>query len=243
MARFFRSIILVFSLLFSFCVWASGSEHHFRFHNSDIHLIWYSEFTSQEKKHLTKWVKSGLNVVRHLNGKLPRNKLRFQLQQRESNRNSPVPYAQVLRDDMPGVHFWVDAKRTYYDLIRDWTFTHELVHLYIDYPGDKDIWLSEGLATYYQNILLVRGGLLTERDFWRRYVEGLNRGKYDSNFDGYPLEAVSEHMRGIGMYMRVYWSGALFFLEANIALWERDKPLLDQLLVTFLACCQSPSQY
>ena len=233
-------------VLFYFIVFGPSSvaaesayqEHHFQSAGADIHLVWYSSFTDAQQAKLTTWVKSGLTLVRHLNGALPRKKMRFHLQQQDSKGKSPVPYAQVLRDGMPGVHFWVDANRSDYDLKRDWTFTHELVHLFIDYPGDKDLWISEGLATYYQNILLVRGGLLTERDFWRRFIEGLRRGRHDSNYDGNPLEAVSEHMRGIGSYMRVYWSGALFFLQGSIALLERDQPHLDELLRTFIDCCQ-----
>ena len=147
-----------------------GSEH-FIWADSDIQLVWYSEFSEQDKDKLRNWMKNGLNLVRHLNGQLPRKEIRFHIQKKETDTKSPVPYAQVLRDGVQGVHFWVDTRKPYYDFIRDWTFTHELVHLFIDYPGDKDVWLSEGLATYYQNILLVRGGLLTERDFWRRFVE------------------------------------------------------------------------
>lgn len=235
-----RKWVLIITILLSIQTSASiRTEHHFQMAKSDIHLVWYSDFSPQQQDKLTRWVKSGLNLVRHLNGSLPRKKMRFHLQQKASEGKSPVPYAQVLRDGMPGVHFWVDANRSEYDLNRDWTFTHELVHLFIDYPGLKDVWISEGLATYYQNILLVRGGLLNERDFWRRFVEGLRRGKRDSNFDGYPLEMVSEHMRGIGAFMRVYWTGALFFLEGNTWMLEKDKTSLDKVLGSFLVCCQN----
>lgn len=234
--RYFRLVVLIFLFSSSEAQTSQGSHSDFVWGDAHIHVYWYSNFSDAEKEKLANWLKHGLQMVRTLNGQLPRKKLRFHLQYKASN-PSPVPYAQVLRDDVLGVHFWVDAQRSYYDLIRDWTFPHELVHLFLNYLGDEDAWINEGLSTYYQYILLVRSGLLEERYFWRRFIQGVERGKNDSDYDGYPLHLVSEHMRSQGGFNRVYWSGALFFLEANLMLLENESSL-EMLISKYMECCQ-----
>lgn len=46
------------------------------------------------------------------------------------------------------------------ELSRDWTATHELSHMLLPYVASRDRWLSESLASYYQNVLRARDGRL-----------------------------------------------------------------------------------
>jgi hypothetical protein len=116
-----------------------------------------------------------------LYGGLPRDPIRI-LVERSDNAGEPVFSAQVLRQKPQGIQFWVNTTFALEAFLQDWTAVHELVHLYIPYPGDADIWLSEGLATYYQNILRTRTGVLSEKQAWQNFYNGFMRGQVDAGY-------------------------------------------------------------
>ena len=49
------------------------------------------------------------------------------------------------------------------------------------YISSRDRWLSEGLASYYQNVLRARDGRLTDTQAWQLLYEGFQRGKKNTN--------------------------------------------------------------
>ncbi len=71
--------------------------------------------------------------------------------------NEPTPWAYVVRGGSPAAHFFVNQRRPIREFFDDWTAVHELSHLLLPYVNSDDIWLSEGVATYYQNVLRARG--------------------------------------------------------------------------------------
>ena len=87
--------------------------------------------------------------------------------------SDPIPWAQVHRSEVDRVEFLTSPGATYADLKRAWTGYHELAHLLIPYRGWGDSWFSEGLATYYQNVLQARAGVLDEQQMWQKLYEGL----------------------------------------------------------------------
>ncbi len=131
-------------------------------------------------------------------------------------RGEAVPWAQVLRGGRPAAHFFVDQTRPLSEFRADWTATHELSHLALPYLGTSNAWLSEGMASYYQNVLRARAGLLTEREAWQKLHDGFQRGVRGTR--GLTLADASRNMRRDGAFMRVYWSGAAVALKTDIAL-------------------------
>jgi predicted metalloprotease with PDZ domain len=117
------------------------------------------------------------------------------------------------------------------ELRADWTAVHELSHLFHPYLGSEGRWLAEGLASYYQNVLRARAGLLAPDDAWRRLEAGFGRGRREAS--GAPLRELSREHRGT---MRVYWAGAAFWLEADLALRAR-RTSLDEVLSQYARCC------
>jgi hypothetical protein len=73
-----------------------------------------------------------------------------------------------LRRNSVAVLLYVRKGASLEELRADWTAAHELSHLFHPYLGDDGRWLAEGLASYYQNVLRARSGLLEEADAWRR---------------------------------------------------------------------------
>ena len=124
----------------------------------------------------------------------------------------PVPWGQVSRGGAAGVMLVVGADAGRARLDADWTATHELAHLQHPYLGERGRWLAEGLASYHQNVWRARTGALTPAQAWQRLDEGFARGR---SAGGGP--ALGELGRR-GATMRIYWSGAAFWLESDLAL-------------------------
>ena len=208
-------------------------------------LDWRGRFSATQQAKLKSWLLSAADTVSLLHGSLPRDEIRIALQPYPSN--SAVPFARVLRNDPEGVLFYVNPDRPLNEYINDWTAYHELSHLFIPYPGNADVWFSEGLASYYQNVLQARAGLLTSDAAVQKLRAGFERGKNDTRHSHLTLGELSPVMRDKHAFMRVYWSGALYFLQIDLMLREIRQtdnavPTLDEVLREFGSCCLKSSQ-
>lgn len=198
---------------------------------------WDSGLTAAERERLTLWLARAAQTAATLHGSLPREQIRVVIKA-APDAGQPVPFAQVIRSEPQGVRFWVNPDFPLDDFLRDWTAAHELTHLQIPWPGQRDIWLSEGLSTYYQYLLLVRDDLLDECTAWTRIHEGFSRGQANAEHAGLTLAELSPRLRATRAYMRVYWTGTAYFLEADLALRRtRDGLTLDRVIRDFAACC------
>ena len=200
-----------------------------------LQLEWRGEFSAAQKEKLRTWLQSVSATVAKVHGTQPRPEIRIVLEKQRSN--SAIPFARVLRGRRQGVLFYINPGFPLDDYITDWTAYHELSHLFIPYPGQRDIWFSEGLASYYQNVLQYRAGLLTEQQAWQKLYEGFERGRNDTRQPDMTLEELSRRLRELRAFMRVYWSGALYFLEADMQLRTATGMSLDDILQLFGTCC------
>jgi hypothetical protein len=203
-------------------------------------LDWRGEFTPEQRAKLEAWLTTVGETATLAYGKLPRSEIRIALQPYPAS--SAVPFARVLRQAPEGVLFYINPDRPLDEFIADWTAYHELAHLFIPYPGMADIWFSEGLASYYQNVLQYRAGLLTAEQARQKLLNGFERGRQDNGNAELTLTELSDVMRERHAYMRVYWSGALYFLETDLTLRsmpaDRGQPRsLDAVLGEYGGCC------
>jgi hypothetical protein len=156
--------------------------------------------------------------------------------------DEPVPWAFVLRGGMASVHFFINQRRTLDEFLADWTAVHELSHLLLPYVRPEDAWLSEGTASYYQNVLRARSGVITAADAWQRLHSGFRRGM--KSMPGITLADATERMYRDGAFMRVYWHGAATLLLADQRLRARTqgRESLDTALAKLQQCCLAPDQ-
>lgn len=143
---------------------------------------------------------------------------------------SPTPWGQVTRGGGSALKLFAGLDAAEPVRAADWTLSHELSHLFHPYLGGRGRWLGEGLASYFQNVLRARSGALTAEQAWRKLDAGFGRGRDERRSRGQPLIDVSASYRGT---MRVYWSGAAYWLEADLALRERHGGSLDAVLAAF----------
>jgi len=151
--------------------------------------------------------------------------------------DEPVPWAFVLRGGRPAIHFFINQREPLAAFLVDWTAVHEMSHLFLPYVRAEDAWLSEGVASYYQNVLRARAGMLAASEAWQRMHSGFRRGM--RSMPGITLANATERMHRDGAYMRVYWHGAAMTLIADQRVRERTqgRHSLDTLLRELRECC------
>jgi len=151
----------------------------------------------------------------------------------------PVVFGQSTRGEGHGVTLFVDATQSAAAFDRDWVAVHELSHLFHPYLGDRGSWLAEGLATYYQNVLRARAGLLTPAQAWEQINAGFDRGRRATRPADITLQAAAEAEGQHPNFMRIYWAGTAFWLEADLELRRAsgNRLSVDEAMRRFDACC------
>ncbi len=188
---------------------------------------------------LQDWIVFTTQSLGEVFGRWPRQSQELVVTPVSASGSDPIPWAQVNRGDTDRVQFYIAAGASAEQLRLAWTSYHELAHLLIPYRGWGDAWFSEGLASYYQNLMQARSGVLSERAMWQKLYEGFQRGIAEHAFDGQSLQRVSDGLRQYGGFMRVYWSGAWYFLAADsrLRMQSGGKVSLDDALGKLNRCC------
>ena len=183
---------------------------------------------------LSTWLADSARAVATLYGRFPLDSTQIVIVPRPGL-GAPVRWGQVARGGSPAALFVVDAAASRADLRSDWTAVHELSHLLLPYITRDDAWASEGFASYYQNVLRARAGILTQAQGWERLEAGFARGRRATR-EG----TLSDASRGgYGQSMRVYWAGAAIALRLDVELRRASagRQSLDSVLAALRECC------
>jgi hypothetical protein len=103
-------------------------------------------------------------------------------------------------------------------LAQDWIAVHEFSHLWHPFIRRQDAWLSEGIATYWQEVLRARAGLISHEQVWQRLYEGAELGRDASA----SLTEETRRMPYAHNYQIVYWAGAAIALMLDVELREKS---------------------
>lgn len=180
---------------------------------------------------LARWLRAAAANVTRVYGRFPNPSPQIIVVPVTSFGNSAVPFGRVIRDGGEAVQFFVDPDRPLEDYLGDWTATHEFSHLLLPYVGSREKWISEGFASYYQNVLMARAGEYSETMAWQKLHDGFERARNER-------PASPNGARFSRSRMMIYWSGAAVALLADVALRQRAPDTsLDALLADLQACC------
>ncbi len=205
--------------------------------DAELNVAFLSNISDENQSKIVRWLTLVCRALRATNETLPFKQLQIIITDVKQQTFSATPFAMVYRGEGTLVHFWVYSNADESDFIGDWTAYHEFAHLLLPFVDRREAWVSEGFASYQQYLLMARVGLLKEKETFERLWGGIQRGKQNySSTQGIPLHKASRHMRDNHSYRRVYWTGALTWLEADIALRRQNKTLL-QVLRQFNQCC------
>jgi len=190
---------------------------------------------------IKKWLHWNHQAVSHVFGTPPAKPYQVNVSAGDHRSNSVVPWGQIRRGKLNNkIRLIINPDATYEQLIGDWTAYHEYSHLLIPYQGWGDLWFSEGLASYYQNILQYRMGVLTQEQAKQKLLAGLQRGIDNNSAPHLTLRQLSRNLRKHQAYMRVYWSGTWYFWRVDQTLREKGLSL-DQALNYLNGCCAQQS--
>ncbi len=200
-----------------------------------LHLDFGESFPSSERSKMRDWLEGVGEAMTTVYGSLPLDDTYVRIKARPSS-DAAVPWAHVQRGRHTGIDFYVNPALPLAEFAGDWTAYHEFSHLLIPYPGDDDLWFSEGLASYYQNVVRARSGRISSQQAWQKLYDGFQRGAADDRMSHMSLAELSPRMHETRSFMRVYWSGAYYFLAVDLALRKRGQSL-DEALAQLRSCC------
>jgi hypothetical protein len=106
----------------------------------------------------------------------------------------------------------VGRETTSETLSDDWVLVHEMVHLALPEVGRRHNWLAEGLATYVEGVARAQFGNRAIADVWAEDRHSMPMGLPREGEGG---------MDQTSTWGRTYWGGALFCLQAEVAIREQ----------------------
>lgn len=170
-------------------------------------------------------------------GRFPRPKVQAIVLPQEGD---DVGFGQAERGGGGAVTLYVGDHARYEGIKSDWTAVHEVMHLALPQTVRGNAWFNEGIASYYQYLLLARVGLLTPERAWQALHAGFGRGRSDHT--GRTLDADSVGLGRFSAYWRVYWAGAAFAFRADVELRRRGKSL-DEVVRFWRGCCPDETSW
>ncbi|MEM9189733.1 MAG: hypothetical protein AAGF12_11190 [Myxococcota bacterium] len=190
---------------------------------------------------LRRWIENASAQVTHLTGRFPADGAMVVVVPIDRG-DDPVAFGNVGRGGGASVMLLANKDATYDELIAHWVPVHEFSHLAMPYVQREDAWLSEGIATYYQEILRARAGVISPLDAWRNIDRGFASGRRAGT--GRSLREESRAVYQTFAFRRVYWGGTAIALLADIELRRGDYQArsLDDLVAAIGDCCNETTR-
>jgi M61 glycyl aminopeptidase len=163
----------------------------------------------------TRWLRNAMHVATLSDGQFPRSRMSAIVMPGAAS-SEPVQFGMVARGGGASVLLIVSGDASERALLHDWVLPHELSHLLLPFVEREHSWISEGFATYYQEVLLARAGLITDSEALRRFASSLRSeagraGETSLVDESAQLELTRD-------YRKVYWGGAAYWLSLDVAL-------------------------
>jgi len=197
----------------------------------------------QKSAQITEWLTDIAKGLNHYLGGYPTAQTQVIVISKNKRKSGPVPWGDFSRGNGFGIRFVVMTNNEIENFYADWTATHEFSHQLLPKIHFDDIWLSEGLSSYLQYVLMGQMDTLSKEKAWERIYNAFQRtDKSTQKLGAEPLFETSKNW-GEGHHrdrrMRVYWSGALMFLKADVALREKSNGQigLNNILLKLNQCC------
>jgi len=212
-------------------------EEHIALPGGQLRLVALHGIDKNQNEKLRAWLARVSRAVLSAYGRLPLPDVQVLVIPVTSRHGEAVVFGQSVRGQGNALHLLVDPGQPATEFDKGWVAVHELSHLMHPYLGDRGSWLAEGLATYYQNVLRARSGLLTPKQAWDRLREGFADAAQTR--DDHTLEQAAANMHETHAFRRVYWSGAAYWLEVDRDLRRASGGRLnvETALARFRDCC------
>ncbi|MBQ4832261.1 hypothetical protein J8L70_03315 [Pseudoalteromonas sp. MMG010] len=195
-----------------------------------------SSLSQAGQQKITLWINQSIEKTQNTLGPLKQTQLPIYLKPRYVA-FEPVPWAKVKRTNPDGLELHIDRYASLNAFTRDWTLYHELSHLYLPLLPYTGFWLSEGFASYMQNVIMRDNQVITQAEFVQRLNAGFERARLQTKTKQQPLNKLSADMWRQRAQQRVYWSGAAYFVEVDLLLRQQNKTVA-QVIASYQLCCR-----
>jgi hypothetical protein len=165
--------------------------------------------TAERRQLLHTWVARSANIVADYYGRFPAPLVVLSL---ESMEGSGIGGGRTTNDSGLAIHVNVGRAATADRLSDDWVLVHEMVHLALPELGRTHNWLAEGLAVYVEGVARAQAGNRAVADVWAEDRHSMPMGLPRDGEGG---------MDQTSTWGRTYWGGALFCLQADVAMREQ----------------------
>jgi hypothetical protein len=161
------------------------------------------------RQQVLRWIDRSAHIVADYYGGFPAPLVVIRLQGMDG---SGVGGGRTTNDSGLMIQMRVGRETTAAALAADWVLVHEMVHLALPEVGRSHLWLAEGLATYVEGIARAQFGNRDVADVWAENRHSMPMGLPRAGEGG-----MDQHI-GWG---RTYWGGALYCLQADVAIREQ----------------------
>jgi hypothetical protein len=156
------------------------------------------------------WIDRSAHIVADYYGQFPAPLVIIKLRGMDG---SGVNGGRTTNDSGLMIQMRVGRETTAETLAADWVLVHEMVHLALPEVGRSHDWLAEGLATYVEGVARAQYGNRAIADVWAEDRNSMPQGLPRAGEGG------MDQSRSWG---RTYWGGALYCLQADVAIREQS---------------------
>jgi hypothetical protein len=162
-----------------------------------------------QQRLLRAWVERSARIVADYYGQFPAPTVTLRL---GSMDGAGVGGGRTTSDGGLAIQVRVGREATAESLAADWVLVHEMVHLALPEVGRTHNWLAEGLATYVEGVARAQSGNRDIADVWAEDRRSMPMGLPRAGEGG---------MDQTPTWGRTYWGGALFCLQADVAIRQQ----------------------
>jgi hypothetical protein len=158
---------------------------------------------------LRTWIERSAHIVSDYYGQFPAPLVVIRLGGMDGN---GIGGGRTTNDAGLMIQMRVGRASTAESLASDWVLVHEMVHLALPEVGRSHAWLAEGLATYVEGVARAQYGNRDITDVWAEDRHSMPMGLPHEGEGG---------MDQSPTWGRTYWGGALYCLQADVAIREQ----------------------
>jgi hypothetical protein len=152
------------------------------------------------------WVERAARIVADYYGRFPAPQVLIEITRMDG---AGIGGGRTTDDAGLKIHVSVGDATTPSKLENDWVLVHEMVHLALPEIGRRHNWLAEGLAVYVEGVARAQAGNREVADVWAEDRHSMPMGLPRDGEGG---------MDQTPTWGRTYWGGALFCLQAEVAI-------------------------
>ena len=204
---------LSFAVLMSLCAVARAAcpepvSAQLQLNGSTICVV-MDDALEKTQPRLRAWIDRSAQIVAGYYGRFPAQLVVIRLRGMDG---SGVNGGRTTNDSGLMIQMRVGRETSAETLASDWVLVHEMVHLALPEVGRTHDWLAEGLATYVEGVARAQFGNRDIADVWAEDRNSMPKGLPRAGEGG---------MDQSPSWGRTYWGGALYCLQADVAIREQ----------------------